>query len=278
MNTTLAIIEHPLLKPKEVTAWEDEHPHAEIFLSFKEALETPHVDVSLFYDPQGVKIVVDDVSANDFRELMRKVNDDILVVSTKAPRANFAKDGVEIIQSAYPKNELAAAKMLSKKLNLELPVVRKIMSSSDNTVSKVDKVWQYSFIDDHSNYSYGDLYEVRQSDNPPWDITNAIIDGNGSLAAKNVRLYVSKMHDPRAATTLSFQLLGYFRKVIASRDDKGGIVGNMKFFGKSGKRIHDLHGLTQDLSEFSQYVVKNGNHDTQILCAMVASMSNRFKR
>ena len=276
MNITLAIMPHPSLKDEEIKLWEKNHPDAKTFTSFDDALEDTE-GPSLFHDSLGSKIFIDDVVANDFRMFMNHCNEDTLVITPKKPRANFAKDGVNIIDMSLPKNSNKSLLILSKKFDVDTKTVKKILDSTDNELSQIDKVEQYSYIDDPKNYSYGDLYNIKSGDNPPWDITDAIISGNSSLAAKNTMLYISKSTDKRISTSLMFQLIGYFKKVISANNDKGKIVDNKQFFQKKSKRVKNELGLVQDMSYYSNIILNNTKYNDEMLCCMVASMANRFK-
>lgn len=276
MNIILAIMPHPSLKNEEVKLWEKTYPDAKTFTSFNDALENSE-GPSLFHDSLGYKIFIDDVIANDFRMFMNDCNEDTLVITPKKPRANFAKDGVKIMDMSLPKNNTQSLSMLSKKFNVDTRTVKDILDSIDNELSQIDKVEQYSYIDDPKNYSYGDLYDIKRGDNPPWDITDAIISGDSSLATKNTMLYISKSTDKRISTSLMFQLIGYFKKVISAKNDKGKIVDNKQFFQKKSKKIQDELGLAQDMSYYSNIILNTTKYDSQILCCMVASMANRFK-
>lgn len=276
MNITLAIMPHPSLKDEGIKLWEKNHPDAKTFTSFDDALEDTE-GPSLFHDSLGYKIFIDDVIANDFRMFMNNCNEDTLVITPKKPRANFAKDGVDIIDMSFPKNSNKSLLILSEKFDVDTNTVKKILDSTDNELSQIDKVEQYSYIDDPKNYLYGDLYNIKSGDNPPWDITDAIISGNSSLAAKNTMLYISKSTDKRISTSLMFQLIGYFKKVISANNDKGKIVDNKQFFQKKSKRVKNELGLVQDMSYYSNIILNNTKYNDEILCCMVASMANRFK-
>lgn len=277
MNITLAILPHPSLKDNEIQQWENEHPDAKSFTSFAEALETSE-GPSLFHESLGWKIFIDEVTANEFRMFMNDCDEDTLVITTKSPRANFAKDGVKIINNSIPKNDKEAFKLLAKKFDVDINMVKKIAMSVENDISKIDKIEQYSYIDNPNNYSYGDLYDIKSGDNPPWDITDAIISGNSSLASKNAALYMSKSTDKNIATSLMFQILGYFRKVMSAKNDKGKIVDNKQFFQGKSKKIKNELGLAQDMSYYSNVILNNTQYDKQVLCCMVASMAERFRK
>lgn len=277
MDITLAIIPHPSLKNEEIKQWEKYHPDAKTFTSFEDVLEESE-GPSLFHDPLGIKIFVDEVIANDFRMFMNDCHEDTLVITPKKPRANFEKDGVKVIDMSLPKSDKEAFNLLSKIFDVDVKMVKKISMSIENELSKIDKVEQYSYIDDPQNYSYGDLYDIKSGDNPPWDITDAIISGNSSLAAKNTMLYISKSTDKRISTSLMFQILGYFRKVLSAKNDKGKIVDNRQFFQGKSKKIKDELGLAQDMSYYSNLILNDIQHDSQLLCCMVASMAERFRK
>lgn len=275
-NIILAILPHPSLKNEEIRIWEKSHPDAKIFTSFTEALEYSG-GPSLFHDPLGCKIFIEDVTANDFRMFINDCHEDVLVITPKKPRANFEKDGISIIDLSIPKKSKEAIRKISQQFEVNSMIVRKIMDSTDDEMSMIDKVEQYSYIDNQKHYSYGDLYNIKKSNNPPWDITEAIISGDPSLATKNTILYINKSTDQKVSTSLMFQIIGYFKKVVSVNNDKGKIVDNKQFFRGKAKKLKDELGLTQDMTYYSNTILNSPRYSGQMVCCMVASMASRFK-
>jgi len=275
-NIILAILPHPSLKNEEIRIWEKSHPDAKICTSFDEALESSD-GPSLFHDSLGYKIFIEDVTANDFRMFINDCHEDVLVMTPKKPRANFEKDGVSIIDLSIPKKNKEAITNISQKFDVNSIIVRKIMDSTNDEMSMIDKVEQYSYIDNQKNYSYGDLYDIKKSNDPPWDITEAIISGDSSLAVKNTILYINKSTDKKVSISLMFQIIGYFKKIVSVNNDTGKIVDNKKFFRGKSKKLKDDLGLTQDMAYYSNVILNSSKYNNQIVCCMIASMASRFR-
>lgn len=265
----LIVLPHPLLDDGTYSTWQEKYPDRSVYTSLESALEN-FEEPGLFSSNSGIEIIDDDIKAQDLRSFLR-INSfyDIMIISTKKPRANFSKDGVQVTDLSHPTN--TDFKRIAHRLGVEPPVVSKILKRKyPHPQTTVSALWQASFLDDHGDFSGLDIFELSQQDLPPWDITDAIVQGRPYEAFQAVNYHCSRFRKKSDSISLMFQLLGYFSKIVYAQQGKGS-----GFFIKNSKRLHDAPGLVEDLSVFPDMIIQSKNPDLS-LAALCSSMARRF--
>lgn len=268
MSITIVSSKTPSLIKKEIDDWKQKHNNYEVLTEFE------NIDNSsqslLFGEIPDILLIVEDAHAHEVRKLLDYPSD-ILIVSLNKPRANFKKDGISVIDKTKPsKKELID---FAKSRNINKNIYSVIYSQIENVPSAISMIEQMSFIDNNKNYRKGDLYDVYPSDLPPWDITEAIISGDVKNSLNSLDIHLSKFKKKSDIISLNFQVCGYFKKVIAAKNDTGNIASN--FFFKKAKSIKDLNGLSFDLSYYPTRIL-NSQHPDIVMKSMIASMTSRF--
>lgn len=258
----------PLIVSSDIEKWKDTHKNYSVTTEF-ESIEKN--EDSLFSDPIANLVLVEEAPAKEVRSLL-DYPQDILIVCSKKPKANFKKDGIQVIdKTKISKTDfinIAESKGVGKN------IASTIYSSIESIPSAISMIEQLSLIDDMKDYRKGDLYDLFPGENPPWDITNSILDGNTKEAIRSVQTHLSKYKKKSDSVSLVFQLSGYFKKIAAAVNDTGNI--SSQFFLKQSNRIKDVDGLINDISYYSSQAIQSSRPDV-IITAMVSSLSSRFK-
>lgn len=270
----MIVLPHPILDDGTLSSWRESHPHRESFNSIESA-KSSMSEPGLFSSAPDVEISSEEFTAPAVREFISRCTDrDILFIVKNKPRANFSKDGIDVHDLSSPGFD--RIEQFADSVGVNRKVARKIYESNDSQVSTISMIVQMSFLEGGIHgYKPGDLYDVSPGDNPPWDITNSIVSGDVPGAYKALKVHMSKYRKKSDITSLSFQLIGYMRKVSVSGDDVANVSGGSGFFLKNYRKIKDLDGLVDDLSWYSSRVIQSSTPDI-VLSSMVCSMASRF--
>lgn len=259
---------YPLIVSSEIEQWKKNHVNYDVVTDFE---SIPNNDDNLFSDPVSTLVLIEEASAKEVRSLL-DYQQDILIVCNKKPKANFKKDGIQVIdKTKITKSDFIK---IAEGKNVGKSIASTIYSSVESLPSAISMVEQLSLIDSMKNYRKGDLYDLFPGENPPWDITNSIVDGNTREAIISVQTHLSKYKKKSDAISLIFQLSGYFKKVAAAVHDTGNISSH--FFKKQSNKIKDVDGLINDISYYPSQAIQSSQPDV-IITAMVSSLSSRFK-
>lgn len=268
MSIAIISSKTPSLIKKEIDDWKLSHNNYEVLTDFENIDNTSQS--MLFGEISDILLIVEDAPAHEVRKLLDYPSD-LLIVSSNKPKANFKKDGILVIDKTNPsKKELID---FAKSKNIHKSIYSVIYSQVENVPSAVSMIEQMSFIDDNKNYRKGDLYDIFPSDLPPWDITESIISGDVRNSLNSLDIHLSKFKKKSDIISLNFQICGYFKKVIAAKNDTGDI--SSKFFFKKAKSIKDLNGLSFDLSYYPT-IILNSQYPDFVMKSMIASMTSRF--
>lgn len=264
---TIVSIDHHIFDDGTITQWKSDHPDYLIVPGWD---SVPDNNEGLFTSPVPLYIIVDKVVADDIKNLEGR-QEDILIESSSQPAKKKWGKGVEYINLSKPsRSEMTST---GKRCGLSSSTMKNIYTISDDPSSVGSMIRQMEILDDRDvDMDPIDLFPGNQ---PPWNITDAVLSGNSRQAVNAVESHLAVSSKKSTSVSLAFQLAGYFKKVAASKDDIAGI--SSPFFSKASKTLKDTDGLIHDLSYYVDAVMTSKNPDIELKC-MVASMSGRFKK
>lgn len=236
--------------------------------TFFDIEDIPSPQGTLFSAPPSILLIVDKISASDIRQLLYRsenTGESIAVISRVKPRGNFSKDGISIISVEYPKSP-SQRKTMIKEITPDISDknAMEIAKRCDNFVDACIVARQVELRPNEA-VNWRKVFIPIPKNAPPWDITNAINEGDATTAVHATRkMVLSTRTTPQA---LAMQLLGFYSKVVA---------GSTPHFASIRRGVKDIDGLVDVLSTYPGVVLSSGKLDYGIV-AMVAALSAQFK-
>lgn len=193
--------------------------------------DVPQSHDSLFFDIPPLEIHVPSIKVSDIRSMLYRAEntgESISIITEQKPRGDVSKDGVNVIEIGVPVGKSLENMLMSRygidRRNAHV-IVSKYGSVKKNATlnEKVNAMkacrviaQQVSFVSGSTTVTkkhYRHTYNPYQGDIPPWDLTDAINDGDIFSACQHVAILLrQKKSSPQS---LYMQLCGYYNKVIS---------------------------------------------------------------
>lgn len=274
MSIKIVITTNEIFDDGTIKQWKKDHPYAD---SYSELQEVPLRDQGgLFSEDPGSIVKIEKFLAGDIRKINRETKRDILIISEKKTNANFSKDGIDVVNLLPPDSDKKLVDFIVSHVDISKKNAARCVKMSDSPESALILARQASYNDSNSiPWSY--LYNPFKGESLPWDMFKAITSSYPDMAVIETEKMINDGTDP---TTLMFQIIGYFKKVIMSKNDIGGVLAdnNRGWFLQTFRKIEDVEGLIDDLNYYHDVILNDNKKARFVILAFVASLSTRFKR
>lgn len=274
MSIKIINITNTLFDDGSIKKWKQEHPYHNSYTSLQDV--PIDQDNGLFMPNPGSLVQVDKILAGDIRKLNKSINDDVLVLSSKKSNANFSKDNIEVVNLIPPSNEKKLIKFISQRLDISDKVIKHCISISNSPESAFILARQ-AFLIQEGKIPWSFIIDPLRGEELPWNMFNAIVSGYTDIAVEETKNLIQSGSDP---VQLMFQIIGYFKKVLMVKDDKGELLknSNTQWFKKLYNNIKDVEGLLQDINYYHNIILQSPKYSHYTILAFVSSLSTRFER
>lgn len=262
MSVLVVSLPDPAVDDGTVSQWRKEHP-SRIVVTDVEDYE-PAVTGLFGHDP-GTEIRTEFVPVGVVRDIIKESDDtDVLIVTTKPLRG---KVDATVKNLSFP-NQNKLPDFIAKQTGITRRIAAACVQRYPNPSSALAVARQASLVKPGTKLR--GLVDPKPGDTPPWEILDAIFSGDAGTAAFEARKVIHVTGD---AVGLFFQLSGFLRKTITARVDDG-----TPYFRSRRDKIKDIHGVTEDIANFSEVVLTvSKTHREIAVAAFAGSVASRCR-
>lgn len=266
--------------------WRENNTVSHIFSTIKDAEEyvlqsESGSEDTLFPDISSNKSIEiwcdENPKVGDLRSIISSYDENILMVIRSPHRAKFDKDKNVIYKDLSSSDKLI--NLVFRKTGLSDKAVRWCIENTKTPLSALSIAKQLSLTDKPGKYTNFTV-SIDKEDNFPWDLFNAVCNGDVHTSSQEAMKLIISGEDPVA---LCFQTEGYMQKVIMSLSND---AENSKWFSSpkvtnmfkmKAKRVINAAGMGHDLAYYPDVILNSkGKFQKTVFVSMITSLATRF--